>query len=96
MTATDQLSAQLHDLYVSGPPYGCEHDLGPDGDYVPRCIEDAARLRAAGAAFHTITPECGPICWTTGHHHDVEACDGCRRLADTFFGSGAAQKGDKA
>lgn len=38
---------------------------------------------------HTITPECGPICWTTGHHHDPEACDGCRRLADMMHAAGA-------
>jgi hypothetical protein len=48
---TDRLAALLHDLYVSGPPYGCDHDAGPYGDYVPRCIEDAARLIAAGVTI---------------------------------------------
>ena len=38
---------------------------------------------------HAITPECGPICMTTGHHHDPEACDGCRRLADVMHAAGA-------
>lgn len=38
---------------------------------------------------HTITPECGPICWTTGHHHSPE-CDGCRRLIDMGRKSGLA------
>jgi hypothetical protein len=48
MSDTDRLAALLHDLYVSGPPHGCDHDAGPYGDYVPRCVEDAARLIASG------------------------------------------------
>ena len=55
---TDRLAALLHGLYVSGPPYGCDHDAGPYGDYVPRCIEDAARLIAAGV---TIAPTPDPL-----------------------------------
>jgi hypothetical protein len=58
----------------------------PDQDFV--LAEDYERLRTA--VGHTITPECGPICWTTGHHHDPEACDGCRRLADAMHAAGLA------
>lgn len=60
------------------------------------CYEEAAAILAAlppdwcGHGGHHIGPECGPICWTTGHHHDPEACDGCRRLMDLAYSARAA------
>jgi len=71
------------------------------GDIIARLLAtlDAARQPDSGdllvpllrgVAPHTITPDCGPICWTTGHHHDPLACDGCRRLADMMHAAGAA------
>ena len=96
-TPPADLAGLLHAVVIDTGWGSCVHS--PENEWRPFCEEAAARLHAAGVGLsthHTITPECGPICWTTGHHHDVEACDGCRRLADTFFGSGAAQKGDKA
>lgn len=77
----------------SGPgaevKYGDPAEEWSNGYIAGRAAPSTEPALDALAPGHAITPECGPICWTTGHHHDPEACDGCRRLADMFFASGA-------
>jgi len=42
------LAALLHDERLITPPYECDHAVGPHGDYVPVCVEQASRLAARG------------------------------------------------
>lgn len=84
------LAGLLHAAVIDTGWGACVHS--PEGEWSSFCEEAAARLHAAGVGLsthHTITPECGPICWTTGHHHSPE-CDGCRRLIDMGRKSGLA------
>lgn len=94
-TPPADLAGLLHAVVIDTGWGSCVHS--PENEWRPFCEETAARLQVAGvglSAHHAITPECGPICWTTGHHHDVEACDGCRRLADIFHAAGVRVTGE--
>ena len=96
-TPPADLAGLLHAVVIDTGWGSCVHS--PENEWRPFCEETAARLQVAGvglSAHHAITPECGPICWTTGHHHDVEACDGCRRLADMMHAAGAALRSEDA